>query len=411
MKILYFGTVRNFEEFEKIIKISRRKVSSAPQVFENMLMKGFADLDNIDIQVSTFPSISTYPGSPRLFWSSKKERINDRISTTLIPSINIPFIKQTLFSFFSKIVLRKWLKENIKTVNKAVIIYSIYEPIAKNIINLCEKYHCKCFAIVPDLPIDYYSKTEMKGLTKFFYNQYVKKGVSIQNKFSGYIYFTEQMKFEINPSAPYIVLEGIADNEIFNDYITTKKYNPKAIMYAGTLDKIYGINILIEAFMQIDGNYELWICGSGNFEKEIQNYAQKDNRIKYLGRVERNRVLKYEKQASLLVNVRDNKPEYTKFSFPSKTLEYMASGTPLLSSNLSGIPKEYFKYIYCIENITVENLKLTLSQIMAYTANSLEEKGKQAADFVLKNKSSKSQAALIENFIIGQLKHEKTLTD
>ena len=38
------------------------------------------------------------------------------------------------------------------------------------------------------------------------------------------------------------------------------------------------------------------------------------------------------------VNPRQNNEEFTKYSFPSKTMEYLASGVPVVAYKLDGIP-------------------------------------------------------------------------
>ena len=58
-----------------------------------------------------------------------------------------------------------------------------------------------------------------------------------------------------------------------------------------------------------------------------------------------------ELKATLLVNPRPTTEEFTIYSFPSKNMEYMASGTPLLTTKLPGMPEEYHQYVLAILNI------------------------------------------------------------
>ena len=65
--------------------------------------------------------------------------------------------------------------------------------------------------------------------------------------------------------------------------------------------------------------------------------------------------------ATLLINPRFSNEEYTKYSFPSKNMEYMASGTPILTTKLPGMPKEYYEYIYLFEEESIEGMKNKMS--------------------------------------------------
>lgn len=102
-----------------------------------------------------------------------------------------------------------------------------------------------------------------------------------------------------------------------------------------------------------------------------------------------------EKKATLLINVRKTNEQFTLYSFPSKTIEYMTSGTPVLSSNLPGIPKEYHKYMFILEDTSKEGLKNKLQEILKLSPDILEIKGKEAYEFVIKNKNNNVQAQRI----------------
>src|SRR5690606_27241774 len=129
---------------------------------------------------------------------------------------------------------------------------------------------------------------------------------------------------------PYIVIEGLANSKA-EELLSVKStlVKKKSIMYAGALYEKFGLDILINSFMNLENdNIELWLFGSGDMEEKIRKYTTIDQRIKFFGRVDRTEILEYEKEATLLVNPRPSKEEFTKYSFPSKTIEYMASGTP-----------------------------------------------------------------------------------
>lgn len=172
-------------------------------------------------------------------------------------------------------------------------------------------------------------------------------------------------------------------------------------MYAGMVNQKHRIKMILDAFMSLEGNYELWIFGTGDYEKETLNCTQTDNRIKYFGRVDRQTVLDYERRASLLINVRDSEEEYTKYSFPSKTIEYMASGTPVLTTRLAGIPEEYFKYCYVLEDESVKGLSKRLQELLSYDSTELSAMGESASRFVKENKSAEMQGERVLNFLKG----------
>lgn len=398
MKILYFGTICNKEQYMQMLTGFRTKPSVAPFVFESALLQGFRD-NGAQLEVRSFPVIPAFPKSKHLGWGNRTENLESGYQTQWIGAVNISGIKQMSQRISSHVTLKKWLKENADQ-EKAVVIYSAYQPISKSIVTLCKKHGTNCYAIIPDLPRDMYSVARINPVKKFLSGFYVRSAVKTQGCFDGYIYLTGHMKEVINPAAPYIVVEGIANGAEAQELSLQNKAAPKAIMYAGALSEKYGLRNLIEAFLAADlGDTQLWLFGSGDFREEIEKYAQTDPRIRFFGRVPREEILEYEKQATLLVNVRSDSDAFTKYSFPSKVIEYMLSGTPLLMTRLAGIPEEYYGYTFSVSDNSVETLKAEFEKICAMPAQELLAFGAKAQEFIAGQKNSRIQAEKILDLI------------
>ena len=102
-----------------------------------------------------------------------------------------------------------------------------------------------------------------------------------------------------------------------------------------------------------------------------------------------------EQEATLLVNPRPTDEEYVKYSFPSKTMEYMASGTPVLTTVLPGMPKEYHPYVYLLEDETAGGITKMLKEVLSNSDEELFRKGTEARRFVLEQKNNVIQARKI----------------
>ena len=84
-------------------------------------------------------------------------------------------------------------------------------------------------------------------------------------------------------------------------------------------------------------------------------------------------------------------------------MEYMLSGTPLLTTKLPGMPKEYYPYVYLIEDENENVLSRQLIDILSTKQEILDEKGKNAQQFVLRKKNNVIQTKkiidMVEKFI------------
>lgn len=405
MKIFHLGSACGHDQFKYIVENSKRAPSQSAQNFETALLNGLSQLEDVHLTANSFYSIAPFPKGCYLSVKSHKESI-DNCEINILPMVNLPILKQICMSIVIGRELRKWIRDN-RTKEKCVTLYGIYPASATRILKICKRNNVKTFAFITDAPKMMYTyRDDGNLLKKIVHSYYRNRAISIQSSFDGYIYITEAMSKEVAPGKPYTVLEVICDEHIF-DGIEEEKSNPKAIMYAGMLHKLFGIANVIEAFEKLDGDYELWLFGDGDMVEEIKLKAQQNPKIKYMGRVDRTTVLKYEKRATLLVNIRNVEDEYTKYSFPSKTIEYMLSGTPMLSSRLPGIPKEYNDYLYMCDEVDSENLAKKIGEIMN-EEDGLLEMGRRASIFAQEQKNALSGANKVFTFIKAVLEEDKS---
>jgi hypothetical protein len=63
------------------------------------------------------------------------------------------------------------------------------------------------------------------------------------------------------------------------------------------------------------------------------------------------------RNADVLVNPRRNDAEYTKYSFPSKNVEYLLSGNPVVGYMLDGMGQAYRDFMYIVADDRPESLR------------------------------------------------------
>lgn len=397
MKVFYFGSVCSNEVFNKTVAKSRVKPSSSAQNFENALIKGFAE-NKIDVSIATAESIATFPNGNRIYLKQRTDILSDVYSAQIIPALNLPAIKQFCHAWGAKRILKRWLKKNADETEKCVLVYGMYPAVVKQLLRVCHIYNCKIFSLITDVPSTMFTYSKNQSLVKrVFASSYRSIALALQDQFDGYVYLTEEMKNEVAPGKPYVVIETLADTSIFEKLPIVQKHLPPALMYAGALHKKYGVDLILESFEKLHTDCELWLFGSGDFEQEIKSKALVNPKIKFFGRAPRETVLRKEKEATLLLNLRNPEDSYTKYSFPSKMAEYMLSGTPVLTTMLSGIPDEYYAYCYATSNKDPQIIANFIDEIISSEAkNSL---GTQASSFVYNNKNSAAQTAKIIHFL------------
>lgn len=264
----------------------------------------------------------------------------------------------------------------------------------------CALHKVKKYAVVTDVPgYRVINRNDMSLVDKLV----DRLGIFLLSKYDGYILLSEEMADIMNiKNKPYTVVEGVCAND--TDETKYKKDDCFSVMYAGSLMHKYNIDSLINAVIDLeDKNVVLKLFGNGEMADEIIEISKTHNCIKYYGTVSNSRVLEEEKKSWLLVNPRSTKEEYTKYSFPSKNIEYMRSGTPVLYTKLKSMPEEYYEYINLIEDESADGIKSAIEQIADGDYSLYEEKANAARKFVLENKSSAVQAKKILKMITEEI--------
>lgn len=227
----------------------------------------------------------------------------------------------------------------------------------------------------------------------------VRKDIGRMQHFDGYILLTQQMDAVVNPrNKPNLIMEGLCAETLPNAYHGNKK---KILIYSGSLwKKNAGIEYLIEGFLKANvPGFELHFYGTGELTPWIEEMSRMHPQIQYKGCVTNSEIIACQCEASLLINPRPSNEEFCKYSFPSKTIEYMASGTPVLMTKLPGIPQEYFQYVYTIENETADGMCEVLRQVLNIDETKRHAMGMRARDYVKMNKSCQKQCKRIYDFL------------
>lgn len=340
--------------------------------------------------------ISDYPYKKiKLFHKEINWSHNDVAKDVIVRKIGLPYFSL----IYKELEIQRVVKNKLKNKNyDVVVVYLIHYPFLKSLATI-KKYakNVKTILICPDLPdmMDLSLKQKkFKSLLKKFDKSRIDK---TYKNVDGYILFAEKMKdkLPIN-NKPYTIIEGVASVENLNSDIKEKS---KYILHAGTLHKNNGIEEIIEAMNYVK-NKEicLKIYGTGDLCQYIIDIGKNNPKIQFCGFIDRKELFEKQKEALILVNARNPNDDYTKYSFPSKTFEYLYSGTPFLTTKLEGIPKEYNQYLFMIDN----NDPISIANKIDYICENYEmclEKSQEAKKFIIEMKNKEVQSQKLIDFI------------
>lgn len=394
MKLLFCGIASDDSRFKKIIETSK-SASFAQQKLERLMLKGIADTPNkADIKILSELPVVRYPEYPSAVIRAADDEL-EGIPVRYMGFINLPVLKQLTVAWSVFFESLRWSINNRKE-DRAILLYGT-NPI--KILPLLVARVFSKFKIVSYVSeIDAFRLLDDSSFVARMKNKlYVTASAILSDKLDGYILITEHMLEQINRNRkPYIVVEGMVPVKQEPNFGEKKKQ----IMYAGSLHERYGIGKLVEAFSRIkQEQYELVIYGDGDYVPKLQIIEQNCARINYRGVAENKVILQEETSSALLVNPRPSDELFTRYSFPSKTFEYMLSGTPALITRLDGIPEEYFRYCYSFDGETVDAMAQSLEYVLEIPEEAHAQLAKSAFEFV-SSKNNVMQMRRIWEFIL-----------
>lgn len=303
--------------------------------------------------------------------------------------INLPWFKQKWRAAAAARAIEKWAEKDPN--NRTVLVYTQYLPYMQALSKARKRFpDLKAAVIVTDLPNEMGLATGRKGILKRLEGRMGRQSLALLRQMDGFILLTEPMADALQiRQKPFTVIEGLilANGQTTIEPATVP--DRPVFLYTGTLERSLGIGEMLEAFEQMP-EYDLWICGYGNMHSDVEAYAARCANIRFFGFVPQKEALAMQASATALLNPRQPSGAFTRYSFPSKTLEYMRSGKPVLCCRLEGIPNDYDPYL-CYMESGKEGIVQAVRVLMELTSEEREKRGKAAQEYVLQHKNPQVQ--------------------
>lgn len=367
--------------------------------FEMSLIRGFSNLKDIKLQAITAPMVFSYPYNNKRAFIKTEQYFEKNTKISSIGFCNIAIINQfAKYHFLKQKILNTIKAFNGEPVNIIVNTPSLLLSSALFHVIAKQKSNIKTTLIVPDVPECLAEMRPGKSFKLKFIASLNKLNAHMSQRYDKYVYLTEEMNdFYHAESKDYIVMEGLIDDSKANVNIKSNDFNKKEIiLYTGTLSRIFGIMDLVNMFETAQfQNCELWICGSGECASEIEELAKSNSNIKFYGLVDSNKAILLQSKATILANPRSANGNYTKYSFPSKTIEYLMAGKTVIMNRLPGIPTEYDKYLHYPQNETSEAWKEKLMEIFKMDKAERKLRNDAGREFIIEKKLASIQCARI----------------
>lgn len=205
------------------------------------------------------------------------------------------------------------------------------------------------------------------------------------------------------PSGPSLHLDGGIGQVRFDPtrVAAGQPLGKSIVLYTGSIDHWAGVDLLVEAFLQVPGRaVELWLCGKGT-TVAVERAVQSDSRIKVLGMVSEEQLASVSQQATLFVNPRLSAVLGNRSNFPSKVLEYLSYGKPVISTWTEGLSPEYRDILTVPEEETPDGLAQQIIDVLGWPENVRQRKAESILYFLTTRKLWSIQAERFRTWLVA----------
>lgn len=165
----------------------------------------------------------------------------------------------------------------------------------------------------------------------------------------GIITYVPHSATDYRPDLPYAQVYFAIDEEymaLYRQPRPSRTAGERIIAYTGALTDLYGLD-RIAACIELTKDTYTWVfAGSGQHADSLQRLASSDlYNVDFRGVLGRTDTIEVQRAADLLLCIRgtDMSPEHQyqqRYAASAKINEYLASGTPILTTDIDAIPEE-----------------------------------------------------------------------
>ncbi|MFN2603256.1 MAG: glycosyltransferase [Gemmatimonadaceae bacterium] len=375
--------------------------SQAGSILQENLLESLRGSGIDVVKCFVLRAVPSFPRS-RIVASGFQRASFGGVRAWMMPFINFRGLKTVSVAISATIGLTLWGWRNARKKERAILCYNLANPPGLAVVLAGRLTRTPVIAVVADLMVPGAGVLPDTRLRRLEYWLQIQS----MRRFDGLIVVTQRMVEDFAPNVPHIQMEGaIPDTQPVTVRIGAEPASSEEtefiVMYSGSLSSFKGTPLLIESFEHLKGDqYRLWITGSGESLDLVEAASRRDKRISYLGRLPYEEVLDLYHSASVLVNPHATEVASARYVFPSKLLEYLTAGRPVISTlSAPEVALTYGPYIFALREEEPQALARLIEGVASLSAEERRLAGENGRQFVLENKRWSSQGKRIASFL------------
>ena len=380
MNILIFSSAMRERDFALYQEEAKIKPNPSNQNFYYKLIKALAINNNVSV-------VSHRPLVKGMFRKNAVEG-----DTTVDGKIKFYYTSNKCDKFFKLLkeesVIEKTAKQAIEDFMShdfVIVTDTLRLNLLKAAKKIAKQYDAKIVGMLTDNPFN------LSSGNAFVNKSLVKQASSLD----GYLSLTHGLVEIFNTNKPSYVFEGLVSEE------SEGKKDPifNYFYFGGSLYERYGVKTLVDAFHKSNVKYKLVLAGNGPLVDYIEQMAEDDYRILYLSQLSKEKNIAYMRNSIANINPRPLNYKMDNESVPSKLLEYLSIGTPVISTKYPKLYSTFKDDVTWIDGNSVEDMRFALEHYEVPNQEQYLKKAATARRKVFEFYGLNVQAESIDHFL------------
>lgn len=388
MRALFIGFALPGAEFDKVVASDAGMAVQTQRFGWSVVEALRAAGAEVDL-ISTAP-VTDYPSNSKIGFRGREFEVAGTRGTT-ISFVNLTGLKHVTRFVTASVAVRRLSR---RRRYDAILVHGVHSPFIWVAVRAARRLDIPAVVVLTDppslpTPFDGRASRQLKRLDRHV----ILTGLA---RVTGVVALTQDLAQDFAGGRPSLQFEGIARPLDAPSVPSGGATRADVVVYAGALAAEYGVGRLVDAVGMSSGSWTLHLYGAGPLADVIHTAADASERIVFHGLVDSATLASAYARASLLVNPRPVDQTFVKYSFPSKLIEYLSTGRPVMTTRLPTIPADYAEHLVFVGDTAPELAK----EIDAYFASDRPRSTSLAGrDFILHTRGVPAQGARLRAFL------------
>lgn len=381
MKILFLGYVISSRQAEELSGSSMAGNRMQLEMLEALIRR-----EDVTVDALAVLPVATFPTERKLFYKTRRQvPLLHGLTVTYPGFLTFPFVKQVGQIIGMSVWSVKFLRN---TKYDFILTFNMYPQIGLPSALARKIYRVPVACLLADPPI---RTTAPRGIVHSLLLDALERCSewSLRNV-DRVVALSEAAAKKFAPQAKAVVIDGAIPSSWTDERPEKQRCESRRrdVVFTGSLTTYNGVLELVEAMSLVtDSSVSLHVYGSGPLESLIKDAAKRMHNVFFHGKLSSNQIQGVQRNAFLLVNPRQISHAVSDVTFPSKILEYMSSGTPVLTTRLRSFSTEYSDLLFFADVGSPADLAEWVDRIARIPDSILREKGEACRSFVQQHRT------------------------